>query len=379
MSPSTDGVLQEKEGVAVDIDQEEIQRLIDDCHSNDPERALPAMNRLSDIKDLQALGPLVFLLLANDKMEVRRDAVWALGKINVPEILRPITDLIVQEKDPDVLAKMIWVVGKMGDEGMLQFIEPHLKDENPRVRSDAVEALERLGGEKVVDRLTPYLQDDHHRVKTTTAMVLAKYGGLRMISILKDMLLEEERVWHRAAAAFALGQISGIHVVEPLMEALTDESPEVVRNVVKALGKTGETSFIPDLILYLDNENATIRANTTQALGELNDGRAVDPLMKAMLKDADEKVREKAQQALVVLAESGVPSVKGMFVVLHKNSDPEIRRAALLFLGETGDIEVLPFLEKAIANEEDAQAREAAQKALGKLKASQEKQEESSE
>ncbi len=360
----------------MDIDPQEVERLIEDVHSNDPERALPAMNRLSDIKDPKALGPLVYLLLASDKMEVRRDAVWALGKIGTPEALLPIVDLIGEEKDMDVLAKMIWVVGKLGDEAMLSFIEPLLNNESPRVRSDAVEALERLGGEKVVDRLTPFLQDDHHRVKTTTCMVLAKYGGLRMITILKEMLLEEERIWHRAAAAFALGVIGGLHVVEPLMEALNDESPEVVRNVVRALGKSGETSFIPDLITYLDNDNATIRANTAQALGELKDGRAVDPLMKVMLNDPDAKVKEKAEQALTALAESGVPSVKGMFVVLHKNSDPRIRRAALMYLGETGDAEVLPFLEKAVNSEDDEDARTIAERALEKLKEKLEKKDE---
>jgi len=101
----------------------------------------------------------------------------------------------------------------------------------------------------------------------------------------------------RKNVAEALGEIGDARAVEPLIRADYDPDPTSVSyNAEDALHKIGEPAVEP-LIILLNDADSRVRFSATWALGAIGDRRAVKPLRKA-LNDTNEGVSEGAAQAL---------------------------------------------------------------------------------
>jgi HEAT repeat protein len=118
--------------------------------------------------------------------------------------------------------------------------------------------------------------------------------------------LSYEKDWEvRRAAAEALGELNDSLAVEPLIKALgtwfevdVNEHYKVRIAAIKSLGKL---NAIEPLIDALRDISGYLRAEAAEALGRLNDPRAVGPLIKA-LEDEDKDVRKAVTMALSKLS-----------------------------------------------------------------------------
>ena len=94
----------------------------------------------------------------------------------------------------------------------------------------------------------------------------------------------------RVKAAEALGEIGDSRAVEPLINVLRNSDVFVRRwTPAAAFGMVSE-SGVKDMI-------AVVRISVAQALGNIGDEKAIEPL-KQLLNDEDEKVREAVRNAL---------------------------------------------------------------------------------
>jgi HEAT repeat protein len=172
--------------------------------------------------------------------------------------------------------------------------------------------------------------------------------------------LKDEQYWVRHEAAQALGELGDARAVEPLIAALKDEYPEVREGAAQALGKIGEPAVEP-LIAALKDEYREVREGVAQALGELGDARAVEPLIAA-LKDEDSWVRHVAAQGLVKIGE---PAVEPLIAAL-KDEDSWVRHVAAQGLVKIGEPAVEPLI--AALKDEYREVREGVAQALGELR-----------
>ena len=86
--------------------------------------------------------------------------------------------------------------------------------------------------------------------------------------------------------------------LQGLMKALNYRRDDCVRwHAAEALGDMGDPRAVEPLTSALKDESAYLRFVTVKALGEGGDARAVELLIRA-LKHKDEKVRESARKAL---------------------------------------------------------------------------------
>ena len=101
----------------------------------------------------------------------------------------------------------------------------------------------------------------------------------------------------RRDAAEALGELGDQRAVEPLLGALEDF--EVFRVAIRALGKLGDERAVLRLVPFLitDTFNADVRGDAARALGEIGGLTAVEALTAA-LNSPDAKVRKSAAGAL---------------------------------------------------------------------------------
>jgi len=126
--------------------------------------------------------------------------------------------------------------------------------------------------------------------------------------------------------------------------------------------KLKETRNVPGLILALKNKDPTVQYDAAEALGDIGDIRAVEPLSTALGTSEYSGVRWKSAEAL---AKIGSPAVEALIGAL-RNADDDVRWKAAIALGEIGDIRAVDPLIL-LLRDEDRFVKSHAALALGAL------------
>lgn len=121
---------------------------------------------------------------------------------------------------------------------------------------------------------------------------------------------------------------------------------------------------LPPLLSALSDKDPRIRAAAAEALGEVGDPSAIEPLGKALTGDDDSDVREAAAEAL---GELGLPNAVPVLRAGLKDTDSDVREAVVDALGDIGGLEAERVLRQALADP-DEDVRDAAVAALAKMK-----------
>jgi HEAT repeat protein len=143
------------------------------------------------------------------------------------------------------------------------------------------------------------------------------------------------------SAARELGRLGHSRALKPLAELLGQ--PEVHESAAEALIRMGANA-VDILSQTLRSENALARRTAARALGEIRDGRAVEPLANVVQGDDDYAVRTAAVQALGQIKDQRAIWVLVNVLKLRDETDPdlqrkvvELRNAAQLAMRRIGD------------------------------------------
>jgi HEAT repeat protein len=173
------------------------------------------------------------------------------------------------------------------------------------------------------------------------------------------VVLNHENTDVRAGAANALGILEDRRAVLPLIAALGDENPFVRYYAARALGQLRHPLAVSPLVASLtDDRVSEVRWWAAHALGEIKDTRAVEPLADV--------VRTKSQQPKtpytdVIEVGDSMKARGGSLSELIKDMHWSIQLEALRSLGKIGE-EALPALIATMSGHQDLDFRkEAAQ------------------
>ena len=286
-----------------------------------------AAKALGEIKDVRAIDPLIAVLGDED------NAVEALGKIGAPAV----EPLIAALRDEDwyVRENAAEALGETKDARAVKPLIEALKDLN--IRSRAAEALGEIKDVRAIDPLIAALGDEEQYFRNNVAGALGKIGAPAVAPLMAAL-----RGHVRENAVGALGKI-GAPAVAPLIAALKDEDTNVRRNAADALGEVNDVRAVEPLIEALKDPN--VRRNAADALGEIKDVRAIDPLIAA-LGDEERYFRNDAAGAL---GKIGAPAV-GPLIAALKSQYYHVRMGAAMALGEIGDSRATKVLVAALEN-----------------------------
>lgn len=141
-------------GRVAQMDSDELLAVLKDPSSKDS--SLVA-RLLGDRGDDTSLEPL-FLALKTDRVDVRREAVFALGKIGsdqaVPALLNALNDAA-----PAVRGRAAWSLAELGAKEALPLIKKQLDDSSQQAAGYAVQALGKLMGHSACGLLNDLVQD----------------------------------------------------------------------------------------------------------------------------------------------------------------------------------------------------------------------------
>jgi len=175
------------------------------------------------------------------------------------------------------------------------------------------------------------------------------------------------RPWKtRWQAAQALGELQDGRAVDPLVKALVDNNQWVRIVAAEALGQLGDRSAVIALIQALEDESIWVRRACVVALGQIGDEQAVAPLMERLLDPPDSQWPEEVRDAIAkALGAIGGAAIQTMIDALE-HADPWVSGAAARALGQIGDPEaILPLT--ALVKGEQQWVRSAATQALAQI------------
>ena len=204
-------------------------------------------------------------------------------------------------------------------DGNVERLRDGLGSDSAAVRKRAVEFLGELGDiddqPTIEGLLRAATTDDDPEVRGAAVDALDEIGEGALEHLLKELTgggggseaewvtarkfaraLQADRPELRMAAARALGRLEDGSGLQPLVEALSDEDPRVRLRACEACGTFADPRAIPGLTERLDDEPRVKRA-AANALGNVGTDQALAPLLD-LLDDGDEPLRRIAAGAL---------------------------------------------------------------------------------
>ncbi len=178
--------------------------------------------------------------------------------------------------------------------------------------------------------------------------------------------LQAEHWKTRWQAAQALGELGDPRAIEPLIEALEDTNQWVRIVAAEALGQLRARQAVEALILCLDDPSIWVRRAAVVALGEIGDPRAVPPLVERLLHHpSTEWPVELRDVAARALGRLGPPALEALTAALE-DEDKWVRQAAVRALGQMGNPQAADALI-AVLDSDEPWLRSAAVQALARI------------
>ena len=124
----------------------------------------------------------------------------------------------------------------------IEILRAQLRSDDIRVRREAIKELRRLDVEEVVGPLSDALADEDRKIRVKAVYALADIGGDNAVAVLAAGLADEN-AWVRAETAYALGAIGGDTAISILKHALNDADSSVRESAISAFTEIGAAGW----------------------------------------------------------------------------------------------------------------------------------------
>jgi hypothetical protein len=343
--------------------------------------------------DLRTLGKTTSewlqLLREHKETRFRRASLIALEAIGPQKnVLAGLYEALEKDADPQVRREVAQLLGRMGPEakGAAPVLAAALRnDKDGSVREAAAAAL----GGKLADEaqsfvplLAAALKDKYPGTRAAAAETLKNLGEGAKTALPALAEVAADRQEDKHTRIYAMQTLSrwgkdSSETPTVLVTVLKDaDAPAGVREAAaEGLGRLGCTTpaCIAALAQALSAKAATLRIASATALTALGGGASEAwPAIRAGLKDTDSALRYQLIRATGTLVKEQTEAGAALAERALADDATENRLAAIQELGEAGAAarSAEPILERIAAQDARARLRDAASKALKKIKAS---------
>ncbi len=248
-----------------------------------------------------------------------------------------------------------------GDARVVPALLTKVRDTESRGRLSVLHALGalELPHSDLVPLLIKALRDSEAGVRMQAATQLGGYKPAenRVIQALVATLADKHFQVVAAAreSLLAIGSPAG----EALVKALHDAKPEMRREACRTIAKLGEyDSAIPELVLRLDDEDASVRDVAMISLGTYGAAAAKQaaPRLEAMVEDADLAIRTRAAVTLTQLGRIPRESVRVLLAAKRSSVGMDLQHAAAASLKSIRGAQIRRLMEYLDSDDESLRA-----------------------
>jgi HEAT repeat protein len=252
---------------------------------------------------------------------------------------------------PEVRLQVLRVAARWRDDNSVRALTHAVRDPQAEIREQAIHELRKLGVRESIPAILPSLCDMALPVRTAAVQTLHMLGWMPETAGERALECVGRSEFGKAAA---LGRAS----LELLLPFVTHASAATRRDIAEALGLIRDPQSLAALENLMGDVDASVR------IAALNSVAAVQPsvaLVARAVKDSDKNVRVAAVETLGRLRET--EAVPVLSECLH-DEHWEVRCAAAAALALLGERSTMPLLVEAL-KDPDADMRVAAADALG--------------
>ena len=304
---------------------------------------------------------------------------------------------IVSSAHPIMRARAADVFAISRDKAAVPVLLDALQGEYFTVRARAALALGKIGDAKAVQPLVNALKDSEAEVRGAACLALGLFKNPSTFDEITNVLLDDEKIDVRQAAARALGYTQHPAALPYLMEALHDsywwyEREHAAGDLLNAIERMGTVAVDP-LIEALRDREGTVRKFAANLLGRIGDPRAIEPLGMALY-DLHHEVGRASAEALTnfgansfdilmqalshpemwirihsvhALAKIKDRRVGSVYLEMLNDPEREVKKHVIEAMGELKDSSVLSALQAIMANRADREFHALAKEAIAKI------------
>ncbi|MSU57252.1 MAG: hypothetical protein EXS35_03560 [Pedosphaera sp.] len=272
------------------------------------------------------------------------------------------------DDDVEVRRLATTALAKLEDDNKIEPLLTALRDRDPEVVKTAITGLKRSIDPNVIAAIAPLVRNVDAGVRGHAGAALEAAGwkptrredeiwfavsrnqflraaacGTAAIPALESVLSSGPYNF-RVAAVEALGKIDDDRALRPLLSALKSPDSSVCVAAIDVLTKRGEAQAIPGIISLLRHKEPAARVAATESLGRLGAKQAIEPL-RSLLKDPSWDVRRATAETLGRLKDA--KSVEALSTNLN-DLDADVREATALALGSLSDRRAIGALVKSL-------------------------------
>lgn len=287
-----------------------------------------------DERVLNRLGPdavpelLTFLEDRNGR--ARSIAAITLGRIGDPAAIEPLKRLL-RDIDPWVRRCAVGALGHFRDPSMLPIFEEAYREQQTGEALEAASLLPNSAGEKM---LFAGMAHREAWVRSTAARLLRNLSLEAALPVLVDALSDDSPDVRKEALK-SLIAFRDPATAEALLSGLQETDSSLRTDAGSALLEIGGPSVVALLVNFISQPSAAYPEEVATLLGELGDASAAPALIPFLL-DERIHVRRACIAALTKLTQPGSPAVTALIGLLSDTSG-EIVEAAADALGTIGD------------------------------------------
>jgi HEAT repeat protein len=171
----------------------------------------------------------------------------------------------------------------------------------PQLRTDnqivVIQALGTRADTAVIPALTPLLQAGEKPVRLAAVRAVAALGKSASLTVLVG-LLDSGEVDMVQAAKDGLAGIPGREADKAVLALMQESRPERRAAGIVLVGRRRVTAALPELVKAANDDDATVRLQAWQRLGELGTAAQVPALLEALLRASDSQTLDAAGEAL---------------------------------------------------------------------------------
>ncbi len=201
-----------------------------------------------------------------------------------------------------------WALGELQDADATQALVDALDHSSILLRNYACYAIARIKDQHAVDALIEALEDRSSvRIDFRAFLALPSFYVGFFANVRKGIIGESLPIPFlsvRRNAIYALGQIRDARALDPIIGCLEDSQLDTRIVAVYALGNfASKKSF--DALMNMLQAGKAGRWLVVRMLGRTGDSKALEFLREIVKEDADEKVRQAAEEAIKEILEGG--------------------------------------------------------------------------
>ncbi len=186
---------------------------------------------------------------------------------------------------------------------------------------------------------------DNERMSNSAIGAIARHDDPAADRMLEEYASAPRPERLRRNAIFWLGSARGRHGYDVLNRIVRDDPDQRIRErAVFALSVSKEPAAIDTMIDVARNDKTPhVRGQALFWLAQKAGKKAVEAIGSAIQSDPETEVKKRAVFALSQLKEDGVPM---LIQVARTNRNPEVRKQAMFWLGQSKDPRAVTFFEE---------------------------------